>query len=44
LGLFAILDLEPLVAKSIVALIPIVFSIFGSWELYGKKKSGKISH
>ena len=44
LSLFAILDLEPLVAKSIVALIPIVFSIFGSWELYGKKKSGKISH
>ena len=44
LGLFAILDLEPLVAKSIVALIPIVFSIFGSWELYGKKKSGKITH
>ena len=44
LGLFAILDLEPLVAKSIVTLIPIVFSIFGSWELYGKKKSGKISH
>ena len=44
LGLFAILDLEPLVAKSIVALIPIVFSTFVSWELYGKKKSGKISH
>ena len=44
LSLFAILDLEPLVAKSIVALIPIVFSIFGSWELYGKKKSSKISH
>ena len=44
LGLFAILDLEPLVAKSIVALIPIVFYIFGSWGLYGKKKSGKISH
>jgi hypothetical protein len=44
LSLFAILDLEPLVAKSIVALIPIVFSTFVSWELYGKKKSGKISH
>lgn len=44
LSLFAILDLELLVAKSIVALIPIVFSTFVSWELYGKKKSGKISH